>query len=140
MTYISLLALLAALVKLVYDLYQQYRNSKKAVYFRIEVPVADTMTVNQTIPINVQPIDAKGNPSTFVSGTVPAWSPVDPTVGTLTVAADGMSATLNPIVIGSVTITVTVSFSGGAVSHSVTVTVTAGVAVDFNLVLGTPSP
>ncbi len=59
---------------------------------RSKINMAFTMTDVQSAPLAVTITDARGNPAK-VDG-VPVWESSDPTVLTVTAAADGMSATI----------------------------------------------
>lgn len=50
---------------------------------------------SQNLPLSIAPVDAKGN-AAKVDG-VPAWSVTDPSLATLAVADDGLSAVLSPV-------------------------------------------
>ena len=83
----------------------------------------------------INPKDAKNN-SALVDG-VPAWASSDETVATVEVAADGLSATVTPLKIGTMTLTVTADVLIGPeikpLSDSADFEVISGEAVSLNL-------
>lgn len=102
------------------------------------------LTESQNLPLSIE-IDTRkgaGHPAK-IDGT-PAWSCSDEAVGTLDVAADGMSATFKSVAEGSCSVTVTVDADTGegvspligsldiqvAADGAAIVTISAGTPVD----------
>lgn len=101
------------------------------------------LTNAQKVPLSIQPLDQYGNPAR-VDG-VPVWNNSDEALGTLTVAADGLSAeysTLGPI--GTAQVSVTADADLGAGVRSLTGTLDIQVepseAVTLNIAAGVPGP
>lgn len=61
---------------------------------------------SENLPLSITITTLKGNPAK-VDG-LPIWAVSDPAVGTLAVAADGMSATFTSVASGSASVSVTV--------------------------------
>ena len=100
-----------------------------------------TLTDSQKCLLTIPPFtDKKGQPTT-VDGK-PAWATSNEAVASLTVADDGMSATVVAGVPGEATVSVTVDVDRGdgvqEAAGSVDVTVTPGAAVGISIVPGTP--
>jgi hypothetical protein len=103
----------------------------------------DQMVLKDTeqVVLSVLPVDAKGNPAP-VDGA-PAWGSSDPTVATVTPAADGLSATVAAVgPLGKTQISVTADADLGEGVESVVGTldieVVAGKAVSLSIKTGTP--
>jgi len=99
------------------------------------------LTDVQKVSLSIQPVDAAGNPAK-VDG-LPEWQSSDPTVLSLTVAADGLSAevmTLGPL--GTCQISVSADADMGTGVHSITglldVEVVASDAVSVAVTAGIP--
>lgn len=92
-----------------------------------------SITDNQTQQVQVTPgNDSKGNPGTF-TGT-PTWASSDPTIATVTPAADGLTAAVAAVgPLGTVTVTVTATAGSGTVSGTATVTVTGAPAASLEI-------
>jgi hypothetical protein len=109
----------------------------------MSLTVQDTQ-VPGTATVNVAFVDAKGKPAK-VDG-VPVWVASDPTiVDTLTVAADGMSATIHitdTVGASQLTVTADVDLGPGITSTDFvdTVSVIGGTAVAANFTFGTVTP
>lgn len=93
-------------LKLVFDGLKLCGGSNKAVSLSLVVSTNDGITVegismtivarnDQVVSFNVNFRDSFGNIVDLL-GSVPAWAVSDNTLGTLTVSADGMSATFTP--------------------------------------------
>ena len=100
--------------------------------------MAFTLSSIEKVSLMIQPVNAKGNPAP-IDG-VPVWTISDPTVATLTVADDGLTASLVAINPGSVQITVQADADLGPGTKLITgtldVTVTAAEAVAINIIPG----
>jgi hypothetical protein len=96
------------------------------------------LTDSQQVVFSVQPVDKRGNPTT-VAG-VPAWTVSDPTLGTLNVAADGLSATFLAVgPLGHVQVAATLVDGATTLSGTAEIDIVAGAAATLNLTAGTPS-
>ena len=97
-----------------------------------------TLSSIEKVSLLIQPVNAKGNPAP-IDG-VPVWTISDPTVATLIVADDGLTASLVAINPGSVQITVQADADLGPGTKLITgtldVTVTAAEAVAINIIPG----
>ena len=97
-----------------------------------------TLSSIEKVSLMIQPVNAKGNPAP-IDG-VPVWTISDPTVATLIVADDGLTASLVAINPGSVQITVQADADLGPGTKLITgtldVTVTAAEAVAINIIPG----
>lgn len=99
------------------------------------------LKVTQTLPLSIKPVDAKGNPAT-VDGA-PQWSVSDPTLATITPAADGLSAVLVPLgPLGSLAVQVSADGDLGegvkTIVGTAAVDLIGGDAVSVEIVAGTP--
>lgn len=104
------------------------------------VSMSATITVVQQVPVTAQPVDAKGNPTQTTFPTPPAWSVSDPTILSVSPAADGLSAVVTAVgKIGTATVTVSGTPTGATapITGSATVDVTAAAPVAFTLTFGT---
>lgn len=100
------------------------------------------LTDSQQVDLSVAFLDKANNPAP-VDGT-PTWSSSDETVVTLTVAADGLSATaVTTGTLGTAQVSVTADADLGegttAISGVLDITVQAGAAVVANINAGTPT-
>ena len=100
--------------------------------------MAFTLSSIEKVSLMIQPVNAKGNPAP-IDG-IPVWTTSDPTVATLIVADDGLTASLVAINPGSVQITVQADADLGPGTKLITgtldVTVTAAEAVSINIIPG----
>jgi hypothetical protein len=103
----------------------------------------DHMILKDTeqVVLSVVPVDAKGNAAP-VDGA-PAWGSSDPTVATVTPAADGLSATVSAVgPLGKTQISVTADADLGEGVESIVgtleVEVVAGKAASLSIKTGTP--
>lgn len=97
-----------------------------------------TITDAQQVPVTVQAVDARGNPTTSFP-SAPAWSVSDPTI--LSVAADptGLSAVVAAVgALGTAQVTVSASLGGASVTGVLSVSVVADAATTLSIVPGTP--
>jgi hypothetical protein len=101
------------------------------------------LTNAQKVSLSIQPVDQYGNPAR-IDG-VPAWNNSDATIGTLTPAADGLSAvfeTLGPV--GTVQVSCSADADLGAGTRSISGTLDIQVepseAVSLSINAGTPEP
>lgn len=95
---------------------------------------------NDQLPLGLEADDKFGN-KTGGLDAAPAWALSDPTFGTLTAAADGMSANFTPNgKLGDVNVQVSAAASGVALAGSLPVTVIAGDAAALVITPGTPVP
>jgi hypothetical protein len=99
------------------------------------------LTDNQKVTFSISPKDAKGNPAA-VDG-VPVWTNSNPLVGTLTPAADGLSAEFVASIPGTTTVAAKADADLGAgvtdLAATADVTVVPGAAVTMDLTAGDPS-
>jgi hypothetical protein len=98
-----------------------------------------TLTDIQEVPLSVAPVDAAGNPGK-IDG-VPAWTASDPTVGTLQVAADGLTAKfVTTGKLGVCQVTVTANPTGGTapITGHLDIEVTGSEATSLTVTAGTP--
>ena len=99
-------------------------------------PAPTIITDIQELPITLEFKDAAGNAASAPAGVTPAWSVNDDTVGTLTVAADGLSATLASTgKLGTVQVQVT----DGTITGVLSVEVQASAAVSLAVNAGAPT-
>jgi len=86
-----------------------------------------TMVVGHTDNMSIVYLDQHGNPMlvTPVPDSPPTWTQTDSTVATLTVAADGLTASEQAVAAGSDVVSLTVVVGGVTFSASLPVTVTA---------------
>lgn len=92
------------------------------------------MLIGQTVPFTIDFVDKDGNPTVY-SGTTPVVSLSDTTLGTLTVAADGLSGSFVASALGSETVSATADVP----VTSASVDVTAGPPVSGAVKFGTPA-
>lgn len=106
-----------------------------------ETAMALLLTDTQKVTFSIQPVDAKGFPAK-VDGA-PVWGVSDPTVGTITAAADGLSAEFVAGVPGVCQVTVDADADLGAgivpLRGTADVEVEAGPAVNLTVTAGVPS-
>lgn len=99
------------------------------------------MTDSQKVDLTIQPVDAKGKPA-LLDG-VPTWASSDETVVTVVAAADGLSATVSAVAMGSARVVVTGDADLGTgvtpITGTLDFTITAGQAISINVTAGTPS-
>jgi len=86
---------------------------------------AVTMVVGHTDNMSIVYLDQHGNPMlvTPVPDSPPTWAQTDPSVATLTVAADGMTASEMAVAAGSDVVSLTVVVGGNTYSASVPITI-----------------
>lgn len=100
-----------------------------------------TLNTEQKAIVTVRPLTAKGNPA-VVDGP-PGWAVADPSIASLVVAPDGLSATVLAGAVGSTTITVSADADLTAGVREITgtlgVTVTGAEAATLVLEAGTPT-
>lgn len=99
------------------------------------------LTNAQKVKLSIQPVDQYGNPAR-VDG-VPTWNNSDETIGTLTAAADGMSAdfvTAGPVGTVQVSVTADADLGGGtrSISGTLDIQVEPSEAVSISINAGTP--
>lgn len=101
--------------------------------------MATTITVGQTLPLTIAFLDQAGQPMTATPDQPPGWA-TNSTTDLLSVAADGLSATLKGVNPGDDVITLTVIVAGVTFSASLDVTVVAApqVLTSVEIVPGTP--
>lgn len=93
---------------------------------------------SQKLPMSIAAVDKFGNPAGAFDAA-PAWSVVDPTLGVLTVAADGLSAEFLPSgVLGTSQVQVAALASGHSIVGSLDISVVAGDAVSIQIQAGAP--
>jgi hypothetical protein len=96
------------------------------------------LTDNQKVTFALTPLDAKNQPAA-VDG-VPAWTNSNPAVGTLTPAADGLSAEFVAAIPGTTTIGVSADADLGAgvtaIAGSEDIVVSPGAAITIALTAG----
>lgn len=97
-----------------------------------------TLPDDKTATLSIQPVDAAGFPAA-IDG-IPVWSVSDPSVITVNVSADGLSAQLvpaSPVVLGTSQVSVTVDADLGEGVTSIVglldVEVVAGTTVAVNI-------
>lgn len=104
--------------------------------------MATSMTVGQTLPLSIAELDQNGHPmTTFVTpDSPPTWTQSD-TSNTLTVSADGLTATLTGVTVGTDTLSLTVAAGGKTFSATLDVVIAAAVQVltSVEIVAGTPA-
>ena len=106
------------------------------------LPMAITLQVTQQFPLEIQPVDARGNPAA-VDGA-PVWSVSDDTLLKIEVAADGLSAVVSALgPIGSAQVTVRADARMGEevreIVGTLNVLLVAAEAVALQLVAGVPT-
>ena len=106
------------------------------------LPMALTLQVTQQFPIEIQPVDARGNPAA-VDGA-PAWSVSDETLLTVDPADDGLSAVVSAVgPVGSAQVTVRADARMGAevreIVGTLDVSLVAAEAATLRLVPGVPT-
>ena len=98
------------------------------------------LSVVQQVTLSIAPVDVKGNPAP-IDGA-PAWSVIDPTIATLAVAPDGLSAELIAATVGHVQVTVSADARLGPDVSTITgvleVDVVAAEAVSLGITAGEP--
>ncbi|MBK7542797.1 MAG: hypothetical protein IPI57_13705 [Candidatus Competibacteraceae bacterium] len=104
--------------------------------------MALTLQVTQQFPIEIQPVDARGNPAA-VDGA-PAWSVSDETLLTVDPADDGLSAVVSAVgPVGSAQVTVRADARMGAevreIVGTLDVSLVAAEAATLRLVPGVPT-
>ena len=104
--------------------------------------MAITLQVTQQFPLEIQPVDARGNPAA-VDGA-PVWSVSDDTLLKIEVAADGLSAVVSALgPIGSAQVTVRADARMGEevreIVGTLNVLLVAAEAVALQLVAGVPT-
>lgn len=89
--------------------------------------MATTDTVGQTLPLSIQYLDQHGQPMQTVPtpDAPPSWSNTTPATETLTVAADGLTATALAVAAGTDTINLSLAVGGQTFTASLAVTVAA---------------
>jgi hypothetical protein len=101
------------------------------------------LTDVQEVDLSIGPKDREGNPAQLDG--VPTWVSSDPSIVTVTAAADGLSAvaaTVGPLGTATVTVTGQGDLTGGGsdeVTDTVTVTVVGSQASSLNVTAGTPT-
>jgi len=85
------------------------------------------VNLGHKIGLAIQFLDANGNPMLVqpIPDTAPAWSNSTPAIETLSVAANGLTATADPIAVGVDTISLNLSVGGIAFSAALNVEVDA---------------
>lgn len=105
--------------------------------------MATTDTVGQTLPLSIQFLDQHGQPMATAPtpDAAPAWTNSTPATETLTVAADGLSATALAVAAGIDTISVSLAVGGQSFSASLAVTVAPEpqVLTSIEIVAGAPT-
>lgn len=95
---------------------------------------------DQRVGLSIQPLDAKGQPAR-VDG-VPTWSVSDGALGSIAVAADGMSATFTATDVGVVQVNVSADADLGpgvrTISGTLDIQIEPGEAVSLGIVAGVP--
>ena len=103
-------------------------------------PMSLILSVVQQVTLSIAPVDVKGNPAP-IDGA-PAWSVIDPTIATLAVAPDGLSAELIAATVGHVQVTVSADARLGPDVSTITgvleVDVVAAEAVSLGITAGEP--
>jgi hypothetical protein len=99
------------------------------------------LTIDQTLPLAIQPVDRLGNPAK-VDGA-PVWTVSDPTIGEITsLAADGLSCVFNTLAAGVAQIVVTADADLGVgvrtISGTLDVQIESGEAVGLAILAGAP--
>ena len=94
------------------------------------------ITDEQEVQYTLQALDAKGFPTKL--SDVPTWTPSDPAVISVQVAADGMSALVVGGIVGQAQLAV--SDPGSGLSGADQITVVADVAASLVLTAGVPGP
>ena len=106
------------------------------------IKMALVITDSQKVTFTIKPLTAAGNPASLDGA--PVWSVADPTVLTLTVAEDGLSATVAAAGLGSsqVSVTADADLDAGEVKEIAgvqEVLVVAGEAATLGLIAGEPT-
>jgi hypothetical protein len=100
------------------------------------------LTLDQKVPITAQPVDVADNPAR-VAGP-PTWTLSDPSLGTLVVATDGLSAMFSPSSLGAAQLRVEADGDLGAgtrvIFGTLDISVESGAAVRILVLAGTPVP
>lgn len=86
-----------------------------------------TITVGHSLALTISYLDANGNPmlTTPVPDAPPAWTQTTPATETLTVAADGNSASTVALVAGTDVVSLSLAVGGTAFSATLAVEVDA---------------
>lgn len=100
------------------------------------------LTDIQEVELSIKPVTAAGNPAT-VDGA-PVWGVSNPDVGTMVVAADGMSAkfvTSGKLGTAQINVTADADMGSGTtpINGTLDIEVVASQAVGFSIVTGTPT-
>lgn len=143
---LGLIVLLALLAYIVYIHNPRPKPKRKPVRL-VLIPGGahmDSLTIKQTLPITAAAVDDAGAPANLPTGVVPAWTTDNPANATIAAAADGMSAVLTPLVVGTSVVTATATMADGStISGNLTITITdEAVNKPTRLILtsGTPTP
>lgn len=99
------------------------------------------MTDLQTAVASIQAVTAEGNAA--VLDTPPTWASSDPSIVTVDVAPDGMSAVIGsptPGPLGSAVVTVTAQAGGNVVQGTLAVDIIGSGAVAINITTAAPTP
>lgn len=104
--------------------------------------MSTSMNVGQTLPLSIAELDQNGQPmQSFVTpDSPPTWTQSD-TSNTLTVAADGLTATLLAATVGTDTLSLTVIAGGKTFTATLDVAIAAApqVLTSVEIVPGTPA-
>ena len=105
--------------------------------------MALTMNIGQSVALSIAYLDQNGQPMTVqpTPDAPPTWTAGDPAVDTLTVAADGNSATDLALAAGADTLTLSVTVGGKTFGATLALTVVPPpqVLTSVEIVAGTPA-
>lgn len=97
------------------------------------------LKANDTLPVSLQVADEFGNPTQGAFDAPPAWSLTDSSLGSVAVAADGMSGVVTPSgKLGSCSLQVLGAVNGQQVQGTLALVVIAGDVAEMTLIPGTP--
>ena len=104
--------------------------------------MATNVTLGKTLPLSISYLDQAGQPmlSPVTPDSAPVWTDSMPSIETLTVAPDGLTATAKSLATGADTISLSLVVGGQAFSASLGVDVVAApqVLTSIAIVPGTP--
>jgi hypothetical protein len=95
--------------------------------FRTDIFMSTIITVGHKLGLAIEYLDQNGNPMlvTPTPTDIPVWSNANPAVETLSVAADGLSATGTPVAPGNDTVSLSVTVGGQTFTATLAVEVDA---------------
>lgn len=110
---------------------------------RETIHMATSIHIDNQLPLSVAFIDSAGNPimPAPTPDTLPVWVITDTTVATVTASTDGLTAIVNPLLVGgSTTITLTVVIGGTTFNATLDIVIVAGAVASVQIVAGKPTP